>query len=1769
MARYSVPGSVKKENEQNVKPSETKRRYSVPGTKIQTVSKDSSNDIGMLRAETAAMRKNASANNAKSGIVDPPARENVSSPAPTYQDVPKDKAGINVTAVNPVVPLQTTVKSGSAINMGQQIPEPAPKKNWVSGIGQSVAAGLASTAKGVAKIDEFLTRGSINNTPPLTKALSDLIFPGLDEKILKSKQNRTASFESTEKYYANKANENASSAQQFAFGGVQAASAMLPNIILSVLSGGTTTAATGIANATSSGIPGLSKGAISSFGSQLKEMIPFMTQAAGGYARDAELQGATPEQQLAYGIAGGLSEGMTEMLPMGALKKALGVGDDVAKGMIKKGTNNLIKDFGKKGLQWFVNAGEQVIQEAAVEPMTGLAAKAIYEYDKPFVGQDGLIDFGQMGEAAKGALAMSLVLTALGFPVNAISRTKAKSMVGKTFTEKDIQSLYDAVQKDTAQQEVTAQDAMPVKNTIEAEAEAELQKEITTPKPADETERLAEELRNTEPMEQSAKESSSYVETLKKIRMGLKVGSTEYKAISKVINDLENKSSAVKVVQDGAQKTETADQKQITSEDTKANKEMAPKQYLRDNEVEDIIKAIEDGAIPAKETVKVENVPAETETMPGELISEPATPKSKTTGSRTLNDYIKEILTVQPQDGLIRLQDGRSIRIWKRTDGWSVAVGDYPNETSGNFFVPNAYEQNGFKTEDDAIAAAAVYAAKTQPTQTTEAKEPSAVSENNVPNAFKGADPGDIDYKTVKVGMQTQTVNSTPSGTKTPKFEFSDPEIEKVHVRNRGVRPETLANKVQQGWNEFKNMFTRPIKTLPVKGNERIYYGKDGLINLSKAKTLAGDETTRIIKDIQKSFNNDKNAYDMFSRKVLLDDLMEDVKLGNALPNKWTPEAVEMELDRLDNAMPDSVREAIAKRKQAWDEVKDRYIKAMDAVGVNMEEKLSRENYFRHQVLDYMDMKNAVSGVGKKVQTPSNRGFTKGRTGEYTGNINTDYIQAEYEVMAQMLHDEKVAKFIKLVDDTKNIADKVKADAKAQGIKDWHRAIPEGYAAWQPREGNFFYLYKPVAEDIVEGALSLRKMTLSDIKDPKIRTILEDIMNDLSNQREVLALGGKRKEFVIPQELAETLDNMARNKATGRLAKYFQATHSMWKRWVLYLNPRNAFKYGARNAVGDLDAVIAGNPSGLSKTFRSMTELMDAMRNDKFTPELKTFYDMGGYQATQAAQEISQVNKLKAFEGLRDDLSLGEKMAKPFEAYEETMSGANEYREMILRYGSYLDYLEQLNSGKLKNYGASKKSIIDALPTNEEKAYKLADDLLGAYDDVSEAGKFLRRQFIPFYSWLETNFKRYGQLFRNALDTGDARAAAKTAGGAVVKGGLSMVRKMGGIFALTAILAAWNSLRYPDLEETLPDDVKSKPHLILGKDKDGKTIYFSRLGSLNDFAEWFGLDNAWQDGLDVLNGKKTIMEQLKDMVKSPVNKLLTGIRPEIKTLTELLSGKKFYPDVFDPSNIRDRQQYFAQTLGLGNEYNEIFNMPHKSYASTIADIFMYKSDPEEAAYWNNLDAKIKYQKSKGDTGEGFYQSNKSNALYNYKLALRYGDEKAQEKFIKLYESYGGNPSQTISSVLTMSPYYGIPTDERSAYRSSLTEKQKKNLELAENYFVKMLESELASKRNLSAGTKAMLDIYKRTGETKQFPKVISGEVTIDGKKIRLTQAEITDLQEKANERMYKKTDELVNADAFKKRTPEQRAELLSATLNAQVEIERNIWKQNYLKKQKK
>lgn len=956
-------------------------------------------------------------------------------------------------------------------------------------------------------------------------------------------------------------------------------------------------------------------------------------------------------------------------------------------------------------------------------------------------------------------------------------------------------------------------------------------------------------------------------------------------------------------------------------------------------------------------------------------------------------------------------------------------------------------------TQPKASSIAQPIAAKTDIRQVS-TPSPNKVAQNGVqevPGQFKGAEPGDINYKPVKVGAQVQIVKGKTQ--QTSKFEFSDPELERVHKQNKGVAEETTIQKVKGRIVDAVNMFKRPIGTLSyTKENAELY--KD-LTKLPKLRSMASDDTVRTLDDITKDM--DKNGFDMFERKVLLDDLAEEAKLGSKLPNKWTTETIQAELARLDEAMPQGVRDGIKKRKQYWSVLKDDYITALKDVGVDMSDALTRENYFRHQVLDYIEAKNSIIGTGKKLKTPANRGFTKGRTGEYEGNINTDYLQAEFEVMAQMKHDVEITKTIKNVDINYNIAGKVKADAKAQGLENWKDAIPEGYTTWQPREGNVFYMSKPLGAEIVEQSLAMRGIKLNSIKDPKLKVALEDIMNDLADQTGALVMGGKRKEFVVKQEIADTLNNLTKVQTTNALSRISKSVMNAWKSWILVLNPKSVVKYNVRNFSGDLDAIIAGNPGTIKKVPRASKELYDALINGKFTPELKSWYDRGGYQSLLYAQEISQVNKLKPFEKFRD-ISLSEKITKPLRKYAEFTKSVTNYREATGRYAAYLDYLDQLKSGKLKNYGASRPEIVDGIKGMEDKAFKLSNDLLGAYDEVSQAGQVIRNHIIPFYSWMEINMKRYKNLFKNAVTNKEVGKTAALSASLVAKLGVKTATKLTGIFAMTAALSAWNQLKYADLEDTLPEDVRSRPHVILGQDKNGNTLYFSRLGSLNDFLGWFGLDNAQQDVRDIMNGKQTVEEFMVNAIKSPANKIIGAVTPAAKLPFEVLSGQKLYPDAFKPSTIRDKKQYIAQSMGVRSEYDVVSGKPHRPYFENLNDALMYKADPAEQAYYSVLNLKGKYKEDKlgiKRTG-GMYSTKKSDALYNWKLAIKYKDDKARKKYLAEYFKLGGTDKGLNQSIKALNPLSGLSTDQQAQFFAGLTAKEKEKLKQAMKYYNELL-----------------------------------------------------------------------------------------------------------------
>ena len=900
-------------------------------------------------------------------------------------------------------------------------------------------------------------------------------------------------------------------------------------------------------------------------------------------------------------------------------------------------------------------------------------------------------------------------------------------------------------------------------------------------------------------------------------------------------------------------------------------------------------------------------------------------------------------------------------------------------------------------------------------------------------------------------------IKAMPS--KKAPFRFKNKEHETRFTAAKETK-EPLLHKTRAKLTALKNKATREYEHLPK--TEEFAQLRFDLLRLSKQKSVASDRTLRAIQGV--TIEMSPRDYDDFTRKVVMDDLVETGKEGKPLPYGFTRETAESELGRINVHIADNevVQNAIKSRNKLWDAIKADYTKALGSIGFDVSGRLTRKNYFRHQVLEYINAKG-LYGTGKKLKVPVGRGHLKKRKGSEL-DISSNYIQAEHEVMAQMIYDIEVARTIKQVDDNYNIINKLRKDAKKQD-KDWREIIPEGYTIWQPREGNVFYIADSVPSKIAEE--------LSVDKFQEIGIIAEDL-------RQVMAMGGKRKQFVIKDEIAVTLDDLIREKSKNVFLKFHQEAIRKWKIWQL-ISPRRYFKYNIRNLTGDSDAAFAGNPSVFKKSFRAARELYSVFAENKpMTPDLKDWFNRGGTQGTLQVQEMGDINRLGMFLKLQAKKGkLSEVPLKVWQKYWKTARLSTDYREGVLRYAAYLDYLEQMRkstTGFPKDFGASNPKEIKGVQDIKDRAYWLSNDLIGAYDKVGVMGQAIREHLFPFWSWKEVNFKRYARMFANAANDGRLIEVVgrKTLGGAALRVPYKAWRISKWLIRATAfwtMLQVWNYTRFPEEEKSLPKNVRQKPHIILGRDKDGNIDYFSRLGALGDLLEWFGLDQIPEYTSQWLDGKMSLRDAAIDMAKQPVNVIVQGGVPFIKLGGELLTRRALFPDIFKPGTVRNRMMHIARSFGIENEYAVLADKPRPAYKKTLFKLFAYRVDPYQAAYYDIMNEKFRFMKKIGKYGEGFWLTPKSNALYNAKLALRYDDYTSSVEYMAKYFQLGGTMDGLSTSLESMNPLTGLSELESIAFMAQLDEDNKDRMAKALIYYYDLVMAKPKEVKNL--GSKSM------------------------------------------------------------------------------------------------
>jgi hypothetical protein len=973
-------------------------------------------------------------------------------------------------------------------------------------------------------------------------------------------------------------------------------------------------------------------------------------------------------------------------------------------------------------------------------------------------------------------------------------------------------------------------------------------------------------------------------------------------------------------------------------------------------------------------------------------------------------------------------------------------------------------------------------------------------------------------------------------GPKPGWFRSANPTIDaRVRKAKKGLQPISWKEWAKEHLKQVWRLTSREFEHLPDTAEfSRL---RNDLLKLSKQKGIQADRIERELARIVKPLS--PMQYDDLEWKALLTDLSHEAAKGNKLPFEYTPDSVTHDLERIDDRVQKdpAIRAAWAARKELWKGLTTDYKKAMDAIGFDVSKKLTKEDYFRHQVLDYAREQRLIAGSGKRLRTPTGRGFLKKREGS-TFDINANYIQAEFEVMAQMAYDTQLAKVIKGVDEAHNIRQRLKGEARAanqqtlqkridaelaapggvslidvqmkhfrqrlgmhqhrlrdaldlqpadkltmeqiqaiandpespgqmhalgifkaigerkafikgvlgKAYKTWQDLVPDGYTLWQPREGNIFYMADTIPAQL---AKALHEHALEEVG------LTKEML------RTMMAQGGPREQYVVKDEVAVTLDELAQ-PAPNWFVDLNRAALSHWKQ-VMLIAPRRVIGYNLRNLSGDSDALFVGNPGAFKKVQQAIKEMWPVMFKDEpLTGEAKEWAERGGYGSTLQVQEMGDLNELKAFRATIDREGKGGALALPVEAFNKYWKAARlgtDYREAMLRYAAYLDYLEQMQGnteGRPANWGASRRETVMALPDIRDRAFKLSNELLGAYDRVSVAGQTLRRFWYPFWSWQEVNMGRYAHLLRNAFEDADYGAGARGAGVAGKKVAAFLIRAA----ALWTMLQVWNNFVFDDEERELQDTdptIANRIHVILGgKREDGSIPVFTGLGALGDALSWFGLDQA--PGLvgDYLHGRLTLGEIWQKTWHAPINKVWQGITPLVKDTVDLVGRINTYPDVFNPRPMQSRGDYLAQQATVGQEARALAGKPTKPYLGSdnlTGFLGIRKINPDQAAYqsWQDIEAKYKQRLGKDDGGL-YWRTPKGEALQNIALSIKYGDTAAEAKYRAEYKELGGTSKTMHQSLRDKTPLWGLTKNDRDAVVKQLEPAERRILQRAENYY---------------------------------------------------------------------------------------------------------------------
>lgn len=897
----------------------------------------------------------------------------------------------------------------------------------------------------------------------------------------------------------------------------------------------------------------------------------------------------------------------------------------------------------------------------------------------------------------------------------------------------------------------------------------------------------------------------------------------------------------------------------------------------------------------------------------------------------------------------------------------------------------------------------------------------------------------------------------------------------------------------------------------------------------------------------------ESHPYVIFERTVLMLDLKwrhDNLKdsAGNpiALPSGINIAEVDAELTRLGQRIAASdhepaIREAVRKHMELVAEVaadlKKRELMAAEA--------LQNPYYFPHLTLEITrggkteqrELRPARVRVGIEADF---RGYLLDPVGSRKP-IETDYVAAMYyhlvQVGAHNVKADAVRQYAKPYDIRREVEARAKELSKARGMSvSWEQAFheeyaPRGYVMHGADSGDAFPVVT-VDRDKLARRLGVL-LTSDDLQQQLVELGRKDVRLLPEDLRETLQQGA-REVWIVPARVAEALNGVARRNDRQEQAwekAMSLALTRLWKQWKLFA-PWNHIRYEYGNMVADLEKLVSASPTTFRHLPRAARELREFWLGGEGTPELRAALKEGVINTVTASEmgALSRTPSFREFETWSEQLAaetkafLSAPLANASRLFGRGVLGRttsveeSAYREGVTRYAKFLGDLRAIEAGARPAYAGAYWRNIEAITDSSpgagdaavRKAAAISRATFGDYGDLSVAGQQLRDKLIPFYSWIEINFRYHANLLRNLRDmtTAGHMSAAQAAGAgaraaAVFAAGFT-ARTAGGIALRLALpyaaIMAWNTFGGAvagawdddeDPESLLSEEDRRRPHIIVGvktgpEGKKVEVIYLST--ALADVLKWFNGPQFMAAAGDVLAGRtdwRTAAARWREQIGPDLlNNLAGGVTPWLKIGYTALAKKSTFPDVLDQRTVPayDMRRVILGQITDDFVADQIERAINKDYyaARDTGDwarqlvLQVRQRDPQQWAFYEIKDKAADFLAAQtGRKRESSYDAPEQQALRNFRRAIYKGDVTAAQQFYLQLLDYGYTAERFGASIRAQDPLSELPKQLRRPFVDSLPDNDRIQLQRAYRYYARMEAGE---------GREATLFPRKRGGE---------------------------------------------------------------------------------------